>query len=563
MKKLQLKLMTSICIIALTMGMSNANAQPANEINCMDNFDYANKGNSKVNAYLLMMLNHFMCPHFTINKPEDDPLVTELHLNPQKFKNAYVNKVGHYFSASVKPITIQPLIRGKVISKTTSASGGAIFDFIAMSNGAGIDPEAMVISTDKYIIVAFRGTDRVANKIPVIGKTIYDWGEWIQTDAYAIKVSPPASFGFSRGKVHSGFNNSVLFNKPGEKSFLDSLVSVLNRRGVAGKKLWITGHSLGSAQATLAATYMKKAKGINPFCLYLYAAPHVGDADFTSQINALFPNTTLQRFDFIDDPITLLPGYFLGYQRAGARNKYSTEAGNGNYFYNTNENTGDKINGFFCLHHTNWYACAAFFELIDHHPELSSKLPAAPPKPTLACSFIDDQLVGGSESIGASIVGGSEDIEEGTYYIMNGKSLKYLNVPSSFTDQNGPRVEIGNLASTKKNAQWKVKKVQGAIVGGYTIQLVQDLKYLDADLFSVNNNGCKVQLWERSISPDKRNQEWYVQRLNNGRFKIKNVMNSSKLLHIKSSSAATNGADITLNENLSQKNQEWFFVKIQ
>jgi hypothetical protein len=105
----------------------------------------------------------------------------------------------------------------------------------------------------------------------------------------------------------------------------------------------------------------------------------------------------------------------------------------------------------------------------------------------VACSFIDDQIVGGNESIGAAIVGGNEDIEEGNYYIMNGKSLKYINVPGSVTDQNGSRVEIGNLPSSKNNAQWKVRKVQGAIVGGYTIQLVKDSKYMDADFFSVNN----------------------------------------------------------------------------
>lgn len=554
--------MVAVCIIALVISFASTNAQPANEIGCMSNFKYEDKGNSKVNAYLLMMLNHFIYPHFTIDKPESDPLVTALHADPEKFREAYIKKVGHYFSEPGKPFALQPIIREKRTIKTT-IPGTTSFDFIAMSNGLGIDPEAMVISTDKYIIVIFRGTDRVANKLPIIGKTIYDWGEWIQTDAYALKISPPSTFGFSKGKVHTGFNNAVLFNKPGEKSFLDSLVSILNLRGVSGKKLWITGHSLGSAQATLAACFMKKAKQINPFCLYLYAPPHVGDADFTTQINQLFPNTTLQRFDFIDDPITLLPGYFLGYQRAGIRNKYSKESGSSNYFFNTNENAGDKINGFFCLHHTNWYARAAFFELIDHHPEMSSKLPAAPPKPTFACTFIDDQIVGGNETIGAAIVGGNEDIEEGTYYIMNGKSLKYINVPGSFTDQDGSRVEIGNLSTSKTNAQWKVKKVQGAIVGGYTIQLVKDSKFIDADLFSVNDNGCKVQLWGRSISPDKRNQEWFVERLNNGRFRVKNVMNSSKLLHVASSDATNNGADLSLNSNLSQKNQEWFFVKIQ
>ncbi|HZI53890.1 MAG TPA: hypothetical protein VFD56_09315, partial [Chitinophagaceae bacterium] len=97
-----MKKMLSICMFLLFFQYVQSFSQPSNEIGCMSNFDYDNAGNSKVNAYLLMMLNHFMCPHFTINKPEDDPLVTELHSNPQKFKEAFINKVGHYFSQTLK-----------------------------------------------------------------------------------------------------------------------------------------------------------------------------------------------------------------------------------------------------------------------------------------------------------------------------------------------------------------------------------------------------------------------------------------------------------------------------
>ena len=563
MKSYQVNFIALAMSLVLMFQSTSSFSQPANEIRCMDNFDFDNKGNSKVNAYLLMMINHFMYPHFTINKPEEDPAVTTLHMNPQKFKEAFVDRVEHFFSAPTKTnLTIKKDVVTRMPTGPLTLQGNkdVEFDFIAMSNNVGVDPEAMVISTPQYIIVAFRGTDRVANRDPLVGKAIFDWGEWIQTDAYATKVSPPSAFGFSRGKVHFGFNEAVMF-KPGSVSFLDSLTNVLNRRGVSNKKLWITGHSLGSAQATLAAAYLKKGKNINPFCLYLYAAPHVGDSDFTNQLNNLFPGTTLQRFDFIDDPITVLPPYFLGYQRAGIRNRYSKETGNGNYFFNTNENAGEKLNAFFCLHHTNWYARAAYFELIDHNPEMASKVPSAPPKPQNFCSFVDELIVDGQQSLGASLVGGSEHIEEGTYYIMNGKSLKYLAVPTGVTDQNGSVVEVDKPSGT--NSQWKVRKVSGALVGGYTIQLVKDSKYLDADLFNVNNDGCKVQLWARSISPDKRNQEWYVERLNNGRFRIKNVMNSAKLLHISSSSAGTNGANVTLNKNLNQRNQEWFFVKVQ
>jgi len=536
-------------------------AQPANEVGCMSQFDYDNSGNSKVNAYLLAMINHFIYPHLTLNKPEEDPAVLALHADPEKFRQAYMKRIGHYFPKVETSTQLRTLTT--ISSKTAAAEPNVSFDFVAMSNGFGIDPEAMIISTPKYIIICFRGTDRVANKVPIVGNTIHQWGEWLQTDINAIQVSPPSNFGFRTGKVHAGFNSSLLYNPPGNISFLDSIVNVLNRRNVASKKLWITGHSLGSAMATLCAAYLKKAKNIEPFGIYVYASPHVGDANFVSQVNDMFPGGRFQRFDFIDDPITLLPAYFMRYQRAGIRNRYSRESGSSNYYYNTNENAGDQINIFFCLHHTNWYARAAYFEIIDQNPSLSSKLPTAPAKPTYACSGIDDLLVGGSINLGAALLGGSEDLEEGTYYIINGKSLKYLTAPSSMTDQNGAPAELNIMGSDQPLMKWIVKKVPNSLVGGYTIQLSRDRKYLDADLFHVNENGCKVQLWERSISPDKRNQEWYIQRLNSGRFRVKNVMNSSKLLHISSTRANNNGADVSLNSSLNQNNQEWYFVRVR
>src|SRR5206468_6963431 len=73
-------------------------SQPANEINCFQNFQYDYVGNSRVNAYLLMMLNHWMYPTAIIGTTDDnDPRVKDLHEHFDKFLLAYQKKVGHYF----------------------------------------------------------------------------------------------------------------------------------------------------------------------------------------------------------------------------------------------------------------------------------------------------------------------------------------------------------------------------------------------------------------------------------------------------------------------------------
>src|SRR5690606_26368639 len=110
-----------------------------------------------------------------------------------------------------------------------------------------------------------------------------------------------------------GFWNSLSYN-----SFKEKLLQVIKDKGGNTKKVWITGHSLGSAHAQIFAMYMAK-KGITAQGVYLLAAPHPGNQEFVNELNKLFPNQRLQRFDFGSDPVTMLAPYTLGYRRAGTR----------------------------------------------------------------------------------------------------------------------------------------------------------------------------------------------------------------------------------------------------
>ncbi len=536
-----------------------SNNYPNNEIRCMRFFDHLSVNNNIKNAYLLSLLNHYMAPHLLLNLPENHQQVSDLHYSSSSFRGKYREKTKHWFYNPNNPIS-----ENNRIPK---------YDFIAFSDNVGLDPEAMIISTTKYIIVIFRGTDRVRNFNPIIGSAIYDWGEWISTSTNYNPSTPP--FGI-RGRVHGGFNKSLLYAGPGI-TFIDSLAKKLIQRGVNSKSLWITGHSLGGAHATLAALYLKIGKQINAKCIYAYASPHVGSYDLVEVINSNFPGYGLQRFDFMDDPITRLPLYSMEFNRAGTRIKIMKESGANNYRFNADEESGDDFKPLFCFHHTHWYSRSIGLKVFDSNPEMGSKLPGIPQRPVSACSNIDYNLAAGDLSLGSLatsvLFNGFMDIEEGKYYIVNAKSIeqnssqwKYLSVTSSLSDQNGADVEIHNVTPHRRWAQWSVKRIGNSLFSGYTLQLVDGEKYLDADLGNIVSDGCDVQLWERGFGI-RTNQEWYIGRQEDGSFIIKNIMASNPLgdhvLHVRNSETNTNGANSELIKYApSSKSQRWYFIKV-
>ena len=500
--------------------------KPEREIKCFDNFDYDNSGNSKVNAYLLSMIMHFMYPSALAPSgfDEDAPDVRRLH-NSANFEVAFRERVQHFFPENTE------------------------FKFINRNPQNGLDPEAMVISTDNYIIVAFRGTDRVYSN----NQWIYDYAEFpVSNFSFALINTPEFS-----GKIHQGYYTSLFL-------IATELENYLRLKGGENKKLWITGHSLGSGQAQLFTTHLERNSDLKPFCTYAFAAPHVGDVTYVNDVNNRFrASTKLQRFDFMDDPVTKVPFEFLGYRKAGVRNKYTKEQGSANYFFNTAEDRTDNINPFFCMHHTHWYSRAAFFELQDGNPQLAAKCPLPPEKPDFVCNETDYQLVNGNGVI-PNFFGISEDIEPGEYFIVNAQSGKYLDASGSNAHINGTPIQIWDIGESKTNNIWKLERVP-SVVGGYTIQAKFKGKFIDADDWNVSNTNCKVQLWDRkpAIAGDRRNQEWSISRNSDGTYFIANVKDNTMFLHLPSSGARTNGTKVVLNKKQnSGRYQKWYIVKV-
>jgi|GEM_PF-2705893 len=137
--------------------------------------------------------------------------------------------------------------------------------------------QLFVAQTDEIILLAFRGTE----------SNLEDWlGNMdIRT------VTKPY------GNVHKGFATHYANIK-------QQLETILANSNAASKSIWLTGHSLGGAIATIAASELMSNYAISG--IYTYGQPRVGFEGLRTYIETNYADNFF-RFVNQDDPITLLP----------------------------------------------------------------------------------------------------------------------------------------------------------------------------------------------------------------------------------------------------------------
>jgi triacylglycerol lipase len=107
--------------------------------------------------------------------------------------------------------------------------------------------------TGEHVVLAFCGTNDVR-----------DWLTNVQFPMIAE----------SGGKVHAGFSQAL-------DAIWGIFFTKLTAHAEAGRKIWITGHSLGGALATLAARRLPAA--MKPVGVYTFGQPRVGDTIFSKK----------------------------------------------------------------------------------------------------------------------------------------------------------------------------------------------------------------------------------------------------------------------------------------
>lgn len=132
--------------------------------------------------------------------------------------------------------------------------------------------------TNDVLVVAFRGTD-IAQLADV----------WTDLDYEKIETE--------LGEVHKGFYEA-------SEALMGSVVAAIEHRE-RPKHIWLTGHSLGGAIATLTMRQLEM-QGYRVRGLVTFGQPRVGDRDFTSAMNRRLGSRMLRIINE-DDVVASLP----------------------------------------------------------------------------------------------------------------------------------------------------------------------------------------------------------------------------------------------------------------
>lgn len=135
--------------------------------------------------------------------------------------------------------------------------------------------QAILVDFKDHVVLGFRGTEATSIKD-------------IKADAKAVSMASPTG-----GKIHKGFYQAY-------GTVESQIQERLNKKDITQKPLFITGHSLGGALATIAAKRLVHQGGIS--ACYTFGSPRVGDEEWVSQIK-----TPLYRLVNAADCVTMLP----------------------------------------------------------------------------------------------------------------------------------------------------------------------------------------------------------------------------------------------------------------
>ena len=159
--------------------------------------------------------------------------------------------------------------------------------------------QACVVAHEDFIAAVFRGTDEPA-----------DWLDNLNV------VPEPGPF----GKVHKGFHGALMDVWP----TMRQTIRAIRKDDSARRPLWLTGHSLGGAMATIAASLL--VDDDEPFFgVYTFGSPRCGDREF-ARVYKVEAGARTFRFQNNNDIVSRIPARAMGYRHVGGF-VYITEGG--------------------------------------------------------------------------------------------------------------------------------------------------------------------------------------------------------------------------------------------
>jgi len=213
---------------------------------------------------------------------KDEPLL----LDPPIRRAAYSDRMA-WILASMSQLVYDGFERdANVLERLRVKLRGGGFELFRTFNSIDTDTQAFLVKNNKYAVLAFRGTE-ISKKID------------IRTDADALKVAT------IEGRVHVGFWDSY-------HSIEKDVVAAVEE--LKEYPLYITGHSLGAALATVATHSLEidpRFKDQIAAC-YTYGSPRVGDLHYDETFKS-----PIYRVINTTDIVTVVPLLAMGYIHIG------------------------------------------------------------------------------------------------------------------------------------------------------------------------------------------------------------------------------------------------------
>ncbi|MEM6451294.1 MAG: lipase family protein [Cyanobacteria bacterium P01_D01_bin.105] len=139
----------------------------------------------------------------------------------------------------------------------------------------GRDTQAFMFRTDKFMVLAFRGSQESKDWLTNFTTQLRNF------TIYKDGVAANSSY---RGRVHKGFFLAWAIIEKSVLAQMGRWRQDCADMGNALPPLYITGHSLGGALATIAAAALAE-HGIEVAGVYTFGQPRVGDRTFVRQLN--------------------------------------------------------------------------------------------------------------------------------------------------------------------------------------------------------------------------------------------------------------------------------------
>lgn len=144
------------------------------------------------------------------------------------------------------------------ILATVKSWGFDLVEFFSISKDPDIDTQAFIMSSRRDTIIVFRGSNHLSDWLGNFQAT-YNPGPLVDT------------------KAHEGFQDALF-------PAVIKLTDIIDRFHSNRKRIWLTGHSLGGALASLYAGMLIE-NDYDVHGIYTFGSPRPGNPSFADQLN--------------------------------------------------------------------------------------------------------------------------------------------------------------------------------------------------------------------------------------------------------------------------------------